>query len=49
MVYIEVVFKLLGGLLGSRCYGTTGLSLEEQIYAELVIVQRSSSIYLTLK
>ena len=28
-------------------FRTTGLSLEEQIHAELVIVQRSSSVYLT--
>ena len=28
-------------------FGTTGLSLEEQIYAELVIVQRSSLVYLS--
>ena len=28
-------------------FGMTGLSLEEQIYAELVIVQKSSSVYLS--
>ena len=28
-------------------FGTTDLSLEEQIHAELVIVRRSSSVYLT--
>ena len=28
-------------------FGTTGMSLEEQIYVELVVVQRSSSVYLS--
>ena len=32
---------------GAGRFETTGLNLEEQIHAELAIVQRSSSVYLT--
>ena len=42
-VCIKVIFTLLEGLR----FGTTGLSLEERIRAELVIIRRSSSVYLT--
>ena len=42
-VCIKVIFTLLVGLR----FGRTGLSLEEKIRAELVIVRRSSSVYLT--
>ena len=37
---IKIIFVVCG-------FGTTGLSLEEQVHAELVIAQRFSSVYLT--
>ena len=41
-----MIFAVLGPFLLACSFGTTGLSLKERIYAELVIVQKSSLMYL---